>query len=79
MNSTGMITVALLSLIVGGTASSLVRDVRADPTGPFEIVAQNSSGNAWVLDSRTGDLRLCLPPLQTKTAPECWPWSGAGQ
>ncbi len=74
-----LILVALTCLVVGAAASSMVRDVRADPTGPFELVAQLNSGNVWVLDSRTGDLRLCLPPLQNNHAPDCWPWGGSGQ
>ena len=79
MKSLSMISVALIGLAVGAAASSMVRDVKADPTGPFEIVAQNASGNVWVLDSRNGHLRLCLPPLQNAHAPDCWPWSSGTQ
>lgn len=74
-----LITVAVVCMAVGAAVSSMIRDVKADPTGPFELVAQNASGNVWVLDSRNGHLRLCLPPLQNNRGPDCWPWSGDAQ
>ena len=74
-----LISVALVCLFVGAAASSMLRDAKADSSGPFELVAQNDSGNVWVLDSRSGNLRLCLPPLQNNREPDCWPWSGSGQ
>ena len=74
-----LITVAVVCMAVGAAVSSMIRDVKADPTGPFELVAQNDSGNVWVLDSRNGHLRLCLPPLQNNRGPDCWPWSGDAQ
>ena len=77
MKQLPLISVALVGPVVGAAGSSMIRDVKADPTGPFEIVAQNDSGNVWVLDSRNGQLRLCLPPLQNAHGPDCWPWSDA--
>ena len=76
MKSLPLITVALVGMAIGAAASGMIRDVKADATGPFELVAQNDSGNVWVLDSRNGQLRLCLPPLQNNNGPDCWPWGG---
>ena len=41
----------------------------------FQIAAQANTGNVWVLNTRTGQLRLCLPPEEQGQAAECFAWS----
>ena len=44
--------------------------------GRFQIIAQANSGNVWVADTSTGNVRLCLPPNDRRQPPKCWQWSG---
>ena len=37
-------------------------------SGPYQIASQANTGNVWVLDTRTGALRLCLPPHDSRNA-----------
>ena len=41
----------------------------------FQVAAQFNTGNAWVFNTTTGQLGLCLPPAEHQEPPECWAWS----
>ena len=56
--------------------SGLVGKPIAAGSGLYQIVAQSNTGNVWVLETRTGRLRICLPPKDAK--PECLAWGGGG-
>ncbi len=53
----------------------LWREAVAVPIGPYQIAPQSNTGNAWVVNTTTGQLRLCRPPAKDGAAPECWPWT----
>lgn len=43
--------------------------------GSYQIEAQTSTGNIWLVDTRTGAVRMCLPPRDASAGkPECGPW-----
>ena len=47
-------------------------------SGPYQIVPQANTGNVWVLDTKSGALRLCSPPPKKgRGTPECYPWGDA--
>ena len=39
------------------------------------VAAQANTGNAWVVNTATGQLRLCQPPAQKNGSPVCWAWT----
>ncbi len=66
------------ALIVSAVVVVLYPSSASSPeAGRFQIIAQANSGNVWVADTSTGNVRLCLPPNDRRQPPECWQWSGA--
>ena len=51
------------------------RQAEAVPMGPYQIAPQANSVNVWVVNTATGRLRICLPPVKVDAAPECRPWT----
>ena len=50
-------------------------DNQENNSGPYQIAPQANTGNAWVVNTTTGQLRLCRPPVKDGAAPQCWPWT----
>ena len=50
---------------------------QAVPMASYQLAPQADTGNAWVMNTVTGRLRLCLPPPQDdfSQAPECFSWT----
>ncbi len=72
----GMKIVAVAFFAAGALLSQPIwRQAEAVPLGPYQIASQANTGNAWVVNTTTGQLRLCLPPVKHVEAPECWPWT----
>ena len=48
--------------------------------GPYRIEVQPATGNIWMVDTRTGAVRICLPPRDASVGrPECTPWQNGGR
>ena len=48
--------------------------------GPYQIEVQPATGNVWMVDTRTGSVRICLPPRDASAGrPECTPWQNGGR
>jgi hypothetical protein len=48
--------------------------------GPYQIEAQANTGNIWLVDTRSGAVRMCLPPRDASAGkPECGPWQSGGR
>ena len=72
----GTVAVAVLFFVVGILLSEPPwRQAEAVPPGPYQIAPQANTGNAWVVNTTTGQLRLCQPPAQNNASPVCWPWT----
>lgn len=53
---------------------------REPASGPYRIEVQPATGNVWVVDTRTGAVRICLPPRDASAGrPECTPWQNGGR
>ncbi len=61
---------------VRGAVPSLLPPAGPQAGGPFQIAPQANMGNVWVINTRTGALRLCLPagPDQVPRTAQCLPW-----
>jgi hypothetical protein len=68
-------------IAIGGAVVALLAysgwgdSVGAASLGPFQIAAQPTTGNTWVLDTSSGQVRLCRAPKERIGAPECTPWT----
>ncbi len=72
----GTMMVAALFFFAGALLSQpLWREAVANPLGVYQIAPQANTGNVWVVNTTTGQLRLCQPPDQDGAAPECWSWT----
>ena len=72
----GTVMVAALFFFAGALLSQpLWREAAANPLGPYQIAPQANTGNAWVVNAATGQLRLCQPPAKDDAAPECGSWT----
>lgn len=64
----------ILAVVVCGIAFGSITAQTEAPKPEFAIEAQSNSGTAWVLNTTTGQVRICLPPPGAQ-APECGAWS----
>ena len=62
-------TIAFGSIVLGTGAEG-----GSSAPGHFQIVAQANTGSVWVLNTQSGQVRLCLPPLEDGERPECLQW-----
>ena len=71
------LTIVAAAFFVAGALfwQPIWRQAEAVPMGPYQIAAQANTGNAWVVNTVTGQLRLCQPPAQNNASPVCWPWT----
>ncbi len=68
--------VAGASFVAGLLVSQPIwRQAEAVPLGPYQIAPQANTGNVWVVNTATGQLRICLPPAKGDAAPECRAWT----
>ena len=75
MGNSGTI-VAVVFFAAGALFSQPIwRQAAAGTLGSYQIAPQANTGNAWVVNTATGRLRLCQPPAQDGAAPECGPWA----
>ena len=51
------------------------RQAEAVPVGPYQIAPQANTGNAWIVNTATGQVRLCLAPATKNLAAECLSWT----
>ncbi len=77
MNYPTAIVVAAALIASASLSQPLWGQAQVAPTGQYQLVSQDNTGNAWVLNTLTGRLRLCLPPSQDdfSQAPECYAWT----
>ena len=77
MNYPTAIVVAAVLIAGAFIFPSLMGQIPAVPIGSHQLASQDNTGNAWVLNTVTGRLRLCLPPSQDdfSQAPECYSWT----
>ncbi len=74
--SKSTVMVAALILIAGALLSqSLGQQAEAVPVGPYQIAPQANTGNAWIVNTATGQVRLCLAPATKNLAAECLSWT----
>jgi hypothetical protein len=68
------------SLSVEETRERLKYSARA-PEAPqnvvraYDIVPQAASGNVWMVNTLTGEVRVCMPPDKPEMPPACGPWT----
>lgn len=41
----------------------------------LSIAAQGGANGVWILDRQAGKVKLCVPPLQRNTPPDCTAWA----
>jgi hypothetical protein len=70
------ITVGIIcaTIIIGAALLGASVEEAESATNKFQIAPQANSGNVWVLNAGTGQLRLCLPPEEIGGIPDCGPW-----
>ncbi len=55
--------------------SGLRGPVGAASPGPYQMAAQPTTGNSWVLDTASGQVRHCKVPQERTSPPNCTPWT----
>ncbi len=72
---TAIVALVCATAIMGSVVLGARVEGASTTSGHFQVVPQANTGNVWVLNTRTGQVRLCLPPSQEDgRTPECLGW-----